>query len=304
MISFDNLFQLKAENLGLDKEEGQKVSLVSHGHTDHLPTAYKNNYLACSDVTRKIIHFRKGIETLKYDSKKIEMRDAGHMIGSKMFLIDKKLLYTGDLNTQGDYCGKAEAVKCKTLIIECTYGLPKYVFPSRKEIVGRMKEYISENPAVLLMAQDATFGKPQEFCAILDKLKIPFSVNERIGKANDFLRLKFKHFDKDASVIVTDQFSEGKYEPIYKRMLMTGWALGKEKQGSRFGLELPFSSHCDYPSLVDFVKKCNPEKVYTHHGYAKEFSADLRKLGFDAQPLAEFTHRKVRKKREYQSTLF
>jgi putative mRNA 3-end processing factor len=33
------------------------------------------------------------------------------------------------------------------------------------------------------------------------------------------------------------------------------------------------------------VKKCNPEKIYTFHGFAESFAENLNLLGFDADPL-------------------
>jgi putative mRNA 3-end processing factor len=48
---------------------------------------------------------------------------------------------------------------------------------------------------------------------------------------------------------------------------------------------MPFSDHCDYVELVEAVRQCNPEKVYTFHGFAAEFAGSLKKMGFDAQPI-------------------
>jgi putative mRNA 3-end processing factor len=47
----------------------------------------------------------------------------------------------------------------------------------------------------------------------------------------------------------------------------------------------PMSDHCDYKDLVQVVRKCNPKKVYTFHGFTIDFAKKLRKLGFDADPL-------------------
>src|SRR5579872_2086433 len=68
----------------------------------------------------------------------------------------------------------------------------------------------------------------------------------------------------------------------------SGWA-----QSSRFSFarghdySIPLSDHCDYNELVNLVKRCNPEKIYTVHGFVGEFAADLVKMGYDAQPLRE-----------------
>jgi len=68
----------------------------------------------------------------------------------------------------------------------------------------------------------------------------------------------------------------------------TGWA-----QSSRFSFgrgadySIPLSDHCDFNELVDLVKQSQAEKVYTIHGFVKEFASHLVKMGIDAQPLRE-----------------
>jgi putative mRNA 3-end processing factor len=47
------------------------------------------------------------------------------------------------------------------------------------------------------------------------------------------------------------------------------------------------SDHCDYPELIELVKKSGAQKIYTIHGFVDEFAADLVKLGYDAQALRE-----------------
>jgi putative mRNA 3-end processing factor len=68
----------------------------------------------------------------------------------------------------------------------------------------------------------------------------------------------------------------------------TGWA-----QSTRFAFarradySIPLSDHCDFNELVDLVHKSGAEKVYTIHGFVKEFASHLQKMGIDAQPLRE-----------------
>jgi putative mRNA 3-end processing factor len=47
----------------------------------------------------------------------------------------------------------------------------------------------------------------------------------------------------------------------------------------------PMSDHCDYSELVEAVRACAPDKVYTFHGFAEEFAQSLKKMGFDAEPV-------------------
>ena len=40
-------------------------------------------------------------------------------------------------------------------------------------------------------------------------------------------------------------------------------------------MSIPFSDHCDFDELVEVVKKSKPEKIFTIHGFQKEFAHHL-----------------------------
>ncbi len=298
MISFDNRFKLKAEYLGIEKSPEEEITLVSHAHSDHIPSRYSKNKILCSQITKKMIKWRRNPSSIiSYKNQRIKMLDAGHVLGSKMFLING-LLYTGDFNTKSLYVKKAKPIKCHTLIIECTYGKPKYVFPSKESVIKDLIDYIKENKKVIIITLDSGFGKPQEICHALDDLKINFKIGDRIKKVNKLLGLKFKKENEKSNVIISDSYSSYNLDSSYKKVILTGWAINKFMH--QYDKAFPFSSHCDYLSLIEFVKACNPKKIYTTHGYEEEFAHDLRKIGFNAFPLSNLIERK---NKEYQATL-
>jgi len=231
---------------------------------------------------------------LTYPSEIISL-NAGHTPGSNMFLIND-LLYTGDFNTEENFFGKATAVKCKTLIIETTFGKPKYIFPKRKIVTEEIRDYILEKEKVQLMTSSVAFGKPQEICLMLDKMKIPFNVSEEISLINNKLGLNFNYLDKKAKVIIAPKSYESNEIKDHKKVLLSGWAL--DSMHGRFHKSFVFSDHCDYPSLIEFVEACDPEIIYTHHGFANEFATDMRKIGFNAQPLTNLTGKCNQKKQK------
>ncbi len=47
----------------------------------------------------------------------------------------------------------------------------------------------------------------------------------------------------------------------------------------------PLSDHADFHELIDFVRQVRPRRVFTTHGFAADFAATLRDLGFDAEAL-------------------
>ncbi len=280
MISFDNVVNINANAVELKKPNGKKIEMITHGHFDHLPTDFSDKLFVCSKITKKMLEYRRKKENVPvhYDNN-IKMLDSGHTLGSKMFFVNKKLLFTGDFNTEGRYCGKAEPRKCSTLIMESTFGKPNYIFPKSRFVIKDFKDYLEDNENVTINAY--SFGKAQEICYMLDDLRIPFDVNPKIREINNHLGLRFKYYEKNAPVVITKDFIPG-----YKKVALSGWASdpGYERM-MKIDKGFVLSDHCDYPSLIQFAIRCNPEKIYTYHGFNVELANDLKKIGYDAVPL-------------------
>lgn len=49
---------------------------------------------------------------------------------------------------------------------------------------------------------------------------------------------------------------------------------------------LPLSDHCDFNELIQIVKKCNPKKIFTIHGFEVEFARVLNNMGYNAIPIS------------------
>jgi Cft2 family RNA processing exonuclease len=71
-----------------------------------------------------------------------------------------------------------------------------------------------------------------------------------------------------------------------RTMYLSGWAIDAGAK-FRFGVDeaLPLSDHADFSGLIEYVRRVNPQKIFTTHGPA-DFARHLRALGYDAEPLA------------------
>jgi Cft2 family RNA processing exonuclease len=49
----------------------------------------------------------------------------------------------------------------------------------------------------------------------------------------------------------------------------------------------PLSDHADHADLLEFVRAVNPSRVFTIHGFAREFASDLTALGIEAWALGQ-----------------
>jgi putative mRNA 3-end processing factor len=281
------------------------VSMISHAHTDHLPTSFKQNRAICSPITKDFVKVRRGKEIEICSDPRVKMLDAGHITGSNMFLLKGRqdILYTGDYCTRNKNQTKAaKPHKCDVLITEATYGKPRYVFPDHDEIMSIVRDWIEDitrhGGSAVLFAYP--LGKSQELAAALKDLPLVFHV--RISENNKVLRrhgydLPAKEYDGSGPsrpvVYMTSGYGAdlARVESLRKRGAKTaafsGWALDKDFiRSSRVDEAFPVSDHCGFDELMEFVRKCGPEKVFTTHGFAKEFATHVRReLGIDAQPM-------------------
>ena len=299
--------------INLDPKRGTEkgINFVSHAHLDHLHNQRGQGVLIASKQTTEIAKLRGySIDNYVEEYENYSMIDAGHILGAKGLLFDD-VFYTGDISIRDrGFMKGATAPKCKTLITECTFGMPEYVFPTIDDTVKKVNEIISElygkgKPVILLGYE---LGKAQILSYLFshwqpyyhDSVK---KVNELYRKFGISLTESLGHTEAESKgllekkpwLMIAPNMSErnvfiqhmkSKYDAI--TIGFSGWA-----QSSRFSFarghdySIALSDHCDYNELLDLVKRCNPEKIYTVHGFVDEFAADLSKMGYEAQPLKE-----------------
>lgn len=289
---------------------GEGFSLISHAHSDHSPG--RSSKIVATPETASILklfgnHRVKKVirygETLKLGEARISAHPSGHVIGSSQFLIedDERLVYTGDLNTYDSLVLKgAEAIESDVLLLEATYGSPRYVFPSREEVYARIVRWILETirsgevPAFKVYA----LGKAQEIIGIVNAyLRIPVVASWTISKITEKLSehgLKLDYiplhdpegleaFKQGECVYVSSR----RYSPPSRHKLRwgvaTGWALRYRIQGYDAGF--PLSGHADFLGLVSYAEESGARKIYLVHGFAEELSRHLRRRGLSAEAL-------------------
>ena len=287
------------------------INFVSHAHSDHLPS--KNGGQILSSIETSEIANVRGfkMENFVDEMENFSLIDSGHILGAKGLLFDD-VFYTGDICTRDRAFLKAATIpKCKTLITECTFGLPEFVFPKIDDIQSQVNEIISElyskgKPVILLGYQ---LGKAQTISSLFGHWK-PLYYHDSVKKMNDLhkqlgvnLEDGMGHSEAEANglldkkpwVMIAPMMSQKnqfikhmkeKYGAI--TIGFSGWAKSSRFAfGRRSDYSIPLSDHCDFNELVELVRKTGAEKVYTIHGFVDEFASHLKKLGIDAQPLRE-----------------
>jgi Cft2 family RNA processing exonuclease len=243
----------------------------------------------------------------KLGSMKVELFPSGHILGGAQILIEKdgvRIVYTGDFKLRKSLTAKkAQVKKCDILIMESTFGRPHYTFPHPKQVHDQMIEFVEDaftrGKTPIFLAY--SLGKAQEAMKMLSNRGYKLSVHEKIyhiAKIYEQLGIRFRNYklyqgeDLFGRVLIIppqakrSRMIEG--IPKKRTAILTGWAMDKgAKFNSGSDAAIPLSDHADFSELVEYVKKAQPEKIYTVHGFT-DFVGTLKEKGFDAQPLSEY----------------
>src|SRR5579884_1171065 len=131
---------LPQQDLWMDPWDGQRFAFVSHAHSDHVAP---HREIIVSERTAHVLRSRlsgRRIEHILPFGKRqtlngvdLMLLPAGHIFGSAQCLVfadDETLLYTGDFKLRpGKSAEPAEWHRADTLIMETTFGRPRYRFP-------------------------------------------------------------------------------------------------------------------------------------------------------------------------------
>jgi len=297
--------KLGKEQILLDPKVSDFISFTTHAHADHMPQAIvKKPY--CSPETYELVKLRnpdfdgKKIQHgrwQKFDNFRAKLISSGHILGSSQVFIEADettILYTGDIKLWPGLSSKPiEIEHADILITEATFGHPSYQLPHidavRKDVMKFVNEH-KKKQAVNLGGYP--LGKAQEAIKLLNENGIVPSVNESIAKYSEIynnfgVRLKFIQDGADVSVLPMHLISQMAYRNELngsKNAVLTGWALSRNF--SKGVTAFPLSDHCDFNQLLTYVETVEPKKVFTVHGFEREFAKAIRdKLKIPASPL-------------------
>lgn len=312
MFTYEKGIQIAGLPLWLDSTRKVDTCVVSHAHMDH---AKKHRQIICTEPTAKFLARRLGKSPTtilaynapyEFEDCRITLYPAGHILGSAQTLVEKdgcRLLYSGDFNTiPGRTVEPIEIPQADILIMESTFGRPYYRFPARRIVEQNLIDFVRRNlqQGNVPVVSGYTLGKSQEAMKILGDAGFKLSVHgsvavlarvyEKFGiDFGDWQKFKRDEIEGKVLVIPRNAIQSRMVERLEKKQIvfLSGWAVSR-KMKYRYGVDeaLPLSDHCDYGGLLDYVRKVNPGKIYTTHGFA-DFPKYLRDLGFDASPLEE-----------------
>ncbi|TWT88936.1 Ribonuclease [Pseudobythopirellula maris] len=315
MFHYEDGLMLTGPRLAIDFRRRQPRSFVSHAHADHMG---RHELALCTPETAALYRARMSPklatlempwdEAIEYGPLRLTATPAGHCMGSAMLLADdgaERLLYTGDYKLGESLTARpADPPQADILVMESTFGRPRYRMPPRKVVIEQLLELVhaaladGRTPVIHAYAM----GKSQEVTKILTTHGVPVLQHPEIYRISQVyegcgVALASPGADYAAyagrplaghAVITTPPSMKGYRLAELGRVTsfaVTGWAIDPStKYRQRVDHALPLSDHADYDELVETVRRVEPKRVLCTHGPV-DFVDDLLGLGFNAEPL-------------------
>jgi putative mRNA 3-end processing factor len=287
-------------------------TFVSHAHIDHMRGVDSVENIFASKET-VLLAERRGFTLNLADDVPQDVRliESGHILGSRGLLIDDDVFYTGDFALKPRaFMPGCKPIRCGTLIMESTFGRQEYVFPPIAETLRRVNELISKlfSRGIPVVLMGYSLGKAQilsDLFSSWDPIYLHQSIVEMNRAYLDLgvdLRSDMKSYEEaEANGLLTKRpwilispmngggrrlFQDLKQKYGAVSIAFSGWSVEpRYRYMAKADHAFPLSDHCDFDDLVEMARRCDPHRIYTIHGFAEEFAAHLRRLGFDARPL-------------------
>ena len=296
----------------LDAQARAERSFVSHAHSDHIA---RHKEILCTPATARFLHARmpgrRVVTELPFGRPHAlefgvtaTLHPAGHILGSSQILLESaehgSLLYTGDFKLRPGLAAETCATpRADVLVMETTFGLPRYVFPPETEVIAQLvafcRQAVAEGATPALLCY--SLGKSQEVLCALATAGLPVMLHAetlRLTRLYEKLGVSFPAFrefdlrEVGGHVVICPPHASGLLSrvPAVRTAVVTGWALDSGAiYRHRCTAAFPLSDHADFPSLLRFVELVQPKRVLTLHGFAREFATTLRARGVDALAL-------------------
>jgi Cft2 family RNA processing exonuclease len=300
----------------MDPRRSVDEAIVTHAHSDHIAA---HRRVICTEMTARLMRLRvrggREFEEVEYgtgierDGWRVTFHPAGHVPGSAMVLLEGgggSLLYTGDFKLRhGLACLPAQPPQAEVLVMETTFGLPRYVMPSSSEVAGMMRRFCErawEQGRCPILA-GYPLGKAQEIVRILQQLGWVPLLDRHVLKTTEVIIAGDPAFPRRFEglpegwrngeglagrvIVGTPALARALRGRGFTVAMVSGWGMDAGAR-FRYGVDevIPLSDHADYPDLVRLVEIVSPRRVLTWHGFSREFAADLRRRGVEAWSLA------------------
>jgi len=313
-LLWDQGIHLPTYGLWLDPTQVRPRAVISHAHSDHVAN---HAFAYCTAETQRLVTHRRAmtgrLQALPYRERVdvggawLSLWPAGHVLGSAQTLIETdfgRLLYTGDLKTRtGLTAQPAEPVPADVLVLESTFGRPRYRFPDSAEVVDAVIRWCRRT-----LADGATpvvfgyaLGKGQEILSALWTEGFAIALHPTLFGVTEVYRecgqvfppyVRMGDGTSPDSVLIMPPTSRTADLPssigAVRTAMLTGWAMDPScRQRRGVDAVFPLSDHADFDELCCYAEHVGATMTYTVLGFDDELALHLRRRGVRAAPLRQ-----------------
>src|SRR6266699_2182373 len=313
-VHYERGVYLPEQDLWLDPWDAKPFAFISHAHSGHIAP---HEEIILSERTSLLLQHRMPGHRTEHvlpfgekgtvDGLDLMLLPAGHIFGSAqcfLFVGEETLLYTGDFKLRpGKSAEQAEWRQADTLIMETTFGLPRYRFPPTEQVIDQIVAFCRETieAAQVPVLLGYSLGKAQEILCSLDGAGLMPMLHGSVYRMTHVYEQSGQSFCKYVRYNANDVAGKVLICPPsanrsqilekipHRRVaIISGWAVDPNAV-YRYGVDaaFPLSDHADYNDLIRYVDLVQPKRVFTLHGFAAEFARDLRDQGVEAWALTE-----------------
>jgi hypothetical protein len=313
MFEYNYGVHLKDSAIWFDADKKKRLCFISSALSTNF---LKHEKVITTPQTHKLIHTKfNNVDILpcpynhvfNLGEIEVELLPSGYILGSCQVLLYKeniKILYVGDFKL--DILSTSvplEITECDQLIIKSTYGIKKYVFPSIEIAMIPIIEFINEcleKDLVPILVADM-LGNAQELVYILGEKGYDLYVHDSIRKVNriyeefGFLFPRYKRLNKiqdmiSGVIIIPDEYRAVKklsviQNAVYASISEMAVNVDYVNYSTNSGYAFPLSVRSGYDEMIKFVELVNPKQIYVTGSHNVEFSADLKKRGYNSLAL-------------------
>ena len=181
------------------------------------------------------------------------------------------------------------------LVMESTFGLPRYAFPPKEEVLLRIRAFVdaalAEGATPVLLGY--ALGKAQEILKYLGEAGYPCRAHPVVHAVNRVYMAQGVALP-NVTALGPDGARPGEVVvapphlartapvlriPRRRTAMLSGWAIDGRWGCRGVDAAFPLSDHADFPSLLRYARASKARRVVTVHGYARELAAALCRAG-------------------------
>ena len=302
-IVYDRGVHIEGTVLWFDTARPKDFCAISSAR---VPVNTRQAKLLLSDRTMRILSRRHGRRmqglvspfnrSFSLGNLRLEMFPSGYVAGAAQFEITladgHRLVRTGPFSLQANRTAERIAIrKCDTLILDATYGHPRFAFPARESVYPEVVEFAADALAsgATPVFLSACPGKAQDLIHLLGSEGFKIRVHRAIYAYNlGYLDVgvdlplcrQFRGSPRHDEVVIWPAHLRGsKAIRNLKRArfaAMTG--LGGEPgilRRLKVDQVMTWSARADYADTLAYVERARPKQVVTYGRYARELAAEL-----------------------------